>query len=272
MSVYKEVSAQIRAIFTRYTDLIEPLSLDEAYLDVTNCHQCRGSATLIAQQIRADIEMETGLTASAGIAPNKFLAKISSDENKPNGQFVITPNQTAKFAARLSLRKIPGVGPKTAERMAKRGLHTGQDVLQYTPEELYLWFGKFGPVLHQRAQGIDERPVQSHRERKSVGVETTLSQDLTSRTACLDILRGLLPELSRRLGNQSFKNIQVKLKFHDFQQTTVAQQSQVLDIGLLESILTIAYERGHGRRVRLVGISVTLNNDSSAQQLSLALT
>ena len=271
MSVYKEVSVQIRTIFARYTDLVEPLSLDEAYLDVTNCQQCRGSATLIAQQIREEIEAETGLTASAGVAPNKFLAKVSSDENKPNGQFVVTPDQTAAFAARLPLRKIPGVGPKMAARMADRGLHIGQDVLAHSPEELWQWFGKFGPVLHQRAKGIDGRPVVSHRERKSVGVETTLSRDLTSQSACSDVLRGLLPELSRRLGNLPFKSLQIKLKFHDFQQTTVAQQSQALEIGLLDSILAVAYKRGHGRRVRLVGVSVRLLNESATQQLSLGL-
>lgn len=271
MFAYKEVSTQIRAIFARYTGLVEPLSLDEAYLDVTDCQQCRGSATLIAQQIREIIEAETGLTASAGISSNKFLAKISSDENKPDGQFVIAPDQAAAFAARLSLRKIPGVGPKTAERMAGRGLHTGQDVLEHTPEKLSRWLGKFGPVLHDRAQGIDERPVQPDRERKSVGVETTLTRDLTSQAACLDVLRGLLPELSRRLKDRPFKGTQIKLKFHDFQQTTAAQQSQVLDMRLLESILAVAYDRGHGRRVRLVGVGVTLENASFGQQLSLQL-
>jgi len=273
MSVYEEVSAQVRTIFSRYSHLVEPLSLDEAYLDVTNSMWCKGSATLIAEKIRAEIEIVTGLTASAGIAPNKFLAKISSDENKPNGQFVITPEQASDFAARLPLRRIPGVGPRTAERLAEHGLYTGQDVLEKTPECLGRWLGKFGPVLHQRAQGIDERPVLSHRERRSVAVEVTLPSDLTSQSACFDVLRGLLRELSKRLAGRPFKSAQVKLRFHDFQQTTVTQKSQFIDLGLLYSILSAAYQRGNGRRVRLVGISVALASaqDDPGHQLSLGL-
>lgn len=273
MAEYKAVSEQIRAIFARYTELIEPLSLDEAYLDVTDCPVCQGSATLIAQRIRAEILAETGLTASAGIAPNKFLAKIASDENKPNGQFVIPPGRTAEFAATLPLRKIPGVGPKTAERLAELGLHTGADVLARTPEQLAGWLGKFGPVLHQRAQGIDPRPVQPHRERKSVGVETTLARDLTGAEACYQILEGLLPELERRLRGRAFKGVQVKLKFHDFQQTTLAQQATMLEPTQLKAMVTGAFDRGEGRRVRLVGVAVTLASGEAeqAQQLPLGL-
>ncbi|SHI11269.1 DNA polymerase IV [Ferrimonas marina] len=269
MSVYKAVSQQIRQIFQRYTDLIEPLSLDEAYLDVTDSRHCRGSATLMAQQIRAEIEAETGLTASAGIAPNKFLAKIASDENKPNGQCVVLPKQCAEFAAALPLRKIPGVGPRTAERLAQRGLHTGADVLKQDPAELAQWLGKFGPVLYQRAQGIDPRQVQTHRERKSVGVETTVAQDLGSEAACLDKLLSLLPELSRRLGERPFKGINVKLKFSDFQQTTVSGQGQSLDPQALRGLLHTGYQRGEGRGVRLVGVSVTLAPEQP--QLALGL-
>jgi DNA polymerase-4 len=271
MSVYKSVSAQIRSIFERYSELIEPLSLDEAYLDVTDSMQCRGSATLIALQIRQDILLETGLTASAGIAPNKFLAIIASDENKPNGQFVIRPEEAASFAAQLPLRKIPGVGPKTAERLAALGLHTGQDVLKFSPEALSQWLGKFGFELHQRALGMDDRPVQPHRERKSVGVEITLPQDLTSPSDCWTVLHGLLPELTRRLGQRSFKGVQIKLKFHDFQQTTVAHPAHSLALPELAAVLAVAYQRGQGRRVRLVGISVTLAHESPIQQLALDL-
>ncbi|MBY6187004.1 DNA polymerase IV [Marinobacter hydrocarbonoclasticus] len=273
MEVYKAVSEQIRAIFARYTELIEPLSLDEAYLDVTDCAACQGSATRIAERIRAEILAETGLTASAGIAPNKFLAKVASDENKPNGQCVIPPGKTAEFAAALPLRKIPGVGPKTAERLAERGLHIGADVLACTPEQLAQWLGKFGPVLHLRAQGIDARPVQTHRERKSVGVETTLAVDLNNATGCYEVLLGLLPELERRLRDRPFKGVQVKLKFHDFQQTTLAQQATVLEPTQLKAMVENAFERGEGRRVRLVGASVTLAPPAAegVQQLSLGL-
>lgn len=273
MTVYKEVSLQIRGIFARYTELIEPLSLDEAYLDVTDCQQCQGSATRIAERIRADILRETGLTASAGVAPNKFLAKIASDENKPNGQFVITPDQVAGFAANLPLRKIPGVGPKSAEKLAALGLHVGADVLLHSPERLEEWFGKFGPSLYLRAQGMDDRPVQTHRERKSVGVETTLSADLNSEESCWEVLLGLLPELHRRLAGRSFRGFQVKLKFHDFQKTTAAHQAYELSEDVLLSTLKVAYQRAQGRRVRLVGLSASLakNEDYALKQLSLPL-
>ncbi|WP_298444707.1 DNA polymerase IV [uncultured Ferrimonas sp.] len=268
MAVYQQVSQQIRAIFERYTDKIEPLSLDEAFLDVSDCQACRGSATLIAEQIRAEIFATTGLTASAGVANCKFIAKIASDENKPNGQCVVLPQHVASFSAALPLRKIPGVGPKTAERLSARGLNIGADVLKHSPEQLAQWLGKFGPVLHQRAQGIDPREVISHRERKSVGVETTLSEDLGSETECLHQLRKLLPKLSQRLGTKRFKGINIKLKFSDFQQTTVSTQAQQLDESTLRALLQTGYQRGHGRGVRLVGISVNLD-DSKVEQLSL---
>lgn len=152
MSVYKAVSAQIRTIFARYTELIEPLSLDEAYLDVTECALYQGSATLIAQQIRSDIFHETGLTASAGIAPIKFLAKIASDENKPNGQYVITPNDVAAFIDTLPLKKIPGVGKVTHEKLLAMGLQYGRDVKAMSRAQMTDRFGKFGDVLWRRCR------------------------------------------------------------------------------------------------------------------------
>nr|WP_238786873.1 DNA polymerase IV [Ferrimonas lipolytica] len=270
MQVYQQISQQIRAIFAKYTDLIEPLSLDEAFLDVSDCTLHRGSATLIAKQIRAEILAATGLTASAGIANCKFIAKIASDENKPNGQFVVLPSETEAFAAQLPLRKIPGVGPKTAERLTARGLNVGADVLKHQPEQLAQWLGKFGPVLHQRAQGIDNRAVVSHRERKSVGVETTLFEDLGSETECLHELHKLLPKLSQRLGTKRFKGLNLKLKFSDFQQTTVSCQAHQLEENTLRALLHTGYQRGEGRGVRLVGISVTLD-DAKTQQLSLLM-
>lgn len=269
MPVYKEVSAQIRSIFARYTELVEPLSLDEAYLDVSDCGACRGSATLIAEQIRGEILAETGLTASAGIAPNKFLAKIASDENKPNGQCVITPDRAAAFAADLPLRKIPGVGPKTAQHLESLGLHHGKDLLSWTTEQLTREFGKFGAALYQRVRGIDERPVQPSRERKSVGVETTLAQDLRSEAACLAVLNALLPELRQRLRGRSFKGVHIKMKFHDFRQTTVSGQASSLTEEILRSLLHTAYQRAEGRRIRLVGVSVTLAPPPSEHQLEL---
>ncbi|MBR9884481.1 MAG: DNA polymerase IV [Oceanospirillales bacterium] len=268
MSVYKEVSNQIRAIFARYSDLVEPLSLDEAYLDVTDCKACRGSATLIAEKIRAEILAETGLTASAGVAPNKFLAKIASDENKPDGQFVITPDNAAAFAADLPLRKLPGVGPRTAERLESLGLHYGRDILPWSLPDLTEAFGKFGNSLYQRARGIDYRPVQPSRERKSVGVETTLAHDLRTEAQCASIMNTLLPELVQRLRGRPFKGITVKLKFHDFQQTTASGQANRISSDILDSILHTAWQRADGRRVRLVGISVALSDELPTRQLS----
>jgi DNA polymerase-4 len=267
--VYRQVSQQIHAIFARYTDLIEPLSLDEAFLDVTDCRACRGSATLIAEQIRADIKAETGLTASAGVAPNKFLAKIASDENKPDGLCVITPDQVAAFVADLPLRKIPGVGPRTAEKLEQQGLSVGRDLLPFSLEELSERFGRFGERLYQRARGIDERPVQPERVRKSVGVETTLPQDLRSEAQCREVLETLLPELQRRLRGRAFRGITVKLKFHDFRQTTAAHPADRLAGDLLDSILHVAWQRAAGRRVRLVGISVALAEEAPVSQLAL---
>ncbi|MGA9618935.1 MAG: DNA polymerase IV, partial [Serratia proteamaculans] len=155
MAAYKEASQHIREIFARYTPLIEPLSLDEAYLDVTDCSQCNGSATLIAEQIRQTISDELNLTASAGIAPIKFLAKIASELNKPNGQYVITPAQVPAFLQQLPLSKIPGVGKVTAKRLEDVGLITCADVQQYDLVALLKRFGKFGRVLWERCQGID---------------------------------------------------------------------------------------------------------------------
>ena len=268
-SVYRQVSEQIHAIFRRYTELVEPLSLDEAYLDVTHCPACRGSATLIAEQIRAEIRAETGLTASAGVAPNKFLAKIASDENKPDGLCVITPDQVAAFVADLPLRKIPGVGPRTAEKLEQQGLILGRDLLPLSLESLVERYGRFGERLYERARGIDERPVQPQRVRKSVGVETTLVQDLRSEAQCQEVLESLLPELIRRLRGRHFRGITIKLKFHDFRQTTASHRAQQLAPDLLSSILHVAYQRAEGRRVRLVGISVELAQDPPADQLTL---
>lgn len=281
MSVYKEVSSQIREIFSRYTELIEPLSLDEAYLDVTDCKQHKGSATLIAEAIRKEIYLTTGLTASAGIAPVKFLAKVASDLNKPNGQFVITPDQISDFVKTLSLRKIPGVGKVTEEKLAALGLVTCQDVQNYDENKLIKQFGKFGQVLIQRSYGKDERAIVSARKRKSVGVETTLAQDIHKLEQCQSVLVNLIKELYVRV-QHSAKDRQVqkqvvKLKFADFQQTTVEQRSAEISANLFVQLLTQAFERGQGRGIRLVGVSVGLcsemneNHDEQPTQLSLSI-
>ena len=281
MSVYKEVSNQIREIFSRYTDLIEPLSLDEAYLDVSECKQYKGSATLIAEAIRNDIFQFTGLTASAGIAPVKFLAKVASDLNKPNGQFVITPAQISDFVKTLSLRKIPGVGKVTEQKLIELGLTTCEDVQNYDKNKLIQHFGKFGRVLIERSHGIDERDVVPSRERKSVGVETTLAQDIYQLEQCENVLVNLIKELlvrvQRGAKNRQIQKQVVKLKFADFQQTTVEQRSDEISPKLFSELLKEAYERGQGRGIRLVGVSVglcseiNLDDEESPTQLSLSI-
>ncbi|MBB1440574.1 DNA polymerase IV [Shewanella sp. SG41-4] len=278
MEVYKSVSLQIREIFHRYTDLVEPLSLDEAYLDVTDCDLHQGSATLIAKAIRDEIFEVTGLTASAGIAPIKFLAKIASDLNKPNGQYVITPSQIADFVKDLPLSKIPGVGKVTSKKLAAIGLTTCYDVQQYPKVQLIEAFGKFGHVLAERAQGIDLRQISPHRVRKSVGVETTLAKDIFTLEQCHQVLPQLIQELSTRV-RRSAKDRQihkqvVKLKFNDFKQTTIEHRSDEISINLFHELLLQALQRSQGRGIRLLGVSVgladvTLNKtDNSTDQIT----
>lgn len=265
MDVYKSVSAQIRSVFARYTDIIEPLSLDEAYLDVTHSPHCKGSATLMAKAIREEIFELTGLTASAGIAPIKFLAKIASDLNKPNGQYLITPEQIPAFVKDLPLIKIPGVGKVTAAKLEALGLLNCQDVQQYPKDKLINAFGKFGAVLIDRAHGIDPRALSMDRLRKSVGVETTLAQDIYSLEQCHQILPGLIQELGSRCAKsakqrQIHKQV-VKLKFSDFKQTTIEHRSDELNINLFYELLVQALARSQGRGIRLLGVSVGLSDN-----------
>ncbi|MGL5360555.1 MAG: DNA polymerase IV [Shewanella sp.] len=268
MPVYKEVSRQIREIFARYTALVEPLSLDEAYLDVTDCQLYQGSATLIAKAIRADILRETGLTASAGIAPVKFLAKVASDLNKPNGQYVIPPEQVAAFVNSLSLRQIPGVGKVTAEKLAALGLLTCGQVQQYPRQALLQHFGKFGAALFERAHGIDERPICPDRLRKSIGVETTLAEDIHSLAQCQSVMLSLIAELQRRMSRSlegaPIQRQVVKLKFSDFKQTTIEHKTAALSPELFHRLLAQALTRQQGRGIRLVGVSVGLGEHASS--------
>ncbi len=275
MAAYKEASQHIREIFARYTPLIEPLSLDEAYLDVTDCSQCNGSATLIAEQIRQTISDELNLTASAGIAPIKFLAKIASELNKPNGQYVITPAQVPAFLQQLPLSKIPGVGKVTAKRLEDVGLITCADVQQYDLVLLLKRFGKFGRVLWERCQGIDLREVSPERLRKSVGVERTLAEDIHDWEDCETlIVDKLYPELELRLRKVKpdlhIARQGVKFKFQDFQQTTQEHVWPVLNKDDLINVARQVWrERREGRGVRLVGLHVTLLDPQLERQLLL---
>jgi DNA polymerase IV len=277
MEKYQAASTQICAIFARYTDIIEPLSLDEAYLDVTDCQLFQGSATRIANDIRQAIFAETGLTASAGVAPNKFLAKIASDENKPNGIFVITPDQVSAFVTRLPLKRLPGVGEKTAERLQQLGLTFCADIASAALPVLIKHFGSMADCLLKRSQGIDERPVCSREQRKSIGVERTLEHDLLQYTECVETLSQLLPQLQRRLEHYSntaagraapIQKVGVKLKFSDFRQTTVEKQGQPLQLDNLLPLLNEAWQRRQQQGVRLIGVQIGFKT-TALHQLSL---
>ncbi len=272
MNVYRQVSKQIRAIFERYTHIIEPLSLDEAFLDVTDCQHCYGSATLIAQQIRKQIFEETGLTASAGVAPLKFLAKIASDENKPNGQCVIAPADVQPFIDKLDLRKIPGVGKVSLERLNRGGYYTCLDIRTTDFRQLLLDYGKLGASLWRKSHGVDNCQVVVERERKSVGIERTLAHNVHTYEQCWQLIeQKLFPELIRRLEKTARPIIKqgIKLKFDDFQSTTKEHIHNQLELEEFKRLLKQALERQKGREIRLIGLQVALQPLVEAQQLTL---
>lgn len=215
---YREVSAQIHQIFQQYTPLIEPLSLDEAYLDVTENLKNIPSATEVAAEIRADIFAVTGLTASAGVAPNKFLAKIASDWNKPNGLFVIKPHQVLNFIQDLALNKIPGVGKVTHEKLNQLNLHTLGDLQKIEENVLIHHFGKYGKQLYLYAQGIDHRPVKAERERQQISKEITFDDDYTLEQ-CRHTWQPLAEQVWRSLNKKQLtaRGVSVKLKLKNFQ-------------------------------------------------------
>ena len=273
MSVYREASRQMRAIFSDYTDLIEPLSLDEAFLDVSDCKLCKGSATLIAQEIRQRISDTVGITVSAGIAPNKFLAKVASDWNKPNGQYVITPDKVETFLTSLPVKKLWGVGKVTAKRLDKLGIKTCDDVRRYDIFQFVELFGNFGEHIHKLAHGIDNRAVVSEWRRKSVSVENTYAEDLPDLAACLQKIPELIIALNERMERLDdyyrIQNSFLKMKFNDFSQTTV-ERSYCSPVERDLSILCEeAWQRGK-IPVRLLGIGVRLNDlTESGGQLDL---
>lgn len=276
MAVYKEISDQIREIFHRYTDKIEPLSLDEAYLDVTNSVHCKGSATLIAEEIRQAIFDELNLTASAGVASNKFIAKIASDENKPNGICVVGPEDIKNFVQQLPLKKIPGIGPKTAIKLASFGLSSCEDIRNTHLEALIPIVGSNAKSLYDRSFGIDDRLVVTNRVRKSLGVERTFGKDLVSLEECLIIVDELFIKLQERFLRCEIKSIVkqgIKIKFTDFNQTSMEQQSLTSDIKVFKLLVEAAFERAKGRKIRLLGINLGFNTSETItkQQLELDL-
>ncbi|MBE4578109.1 DNA polymerase IV [Vibrio navarrensis] len=273
MQVYVQVSRYIREIFSRYTDLIEPLSLDEAYLDVSDSTQCHGSATLIAQAIRRDIWQELQLTASAGVAPIKFLAKVASDMNKPNGQFVIPPEKVQEVVDKLPLEKIPGVGKVSLEKLHQAGFYRCEDIKNSDYRELLRHFGRLGGSLWKRSHGIDEREVVVERERKSVGVERTFSQNISSYQECWQVIEEkLYPELEKRLQkanpDKAIIKQGIKMKFADFQLTTIEHVHSELDLAYFRQLLQDVLQRQKGREIRLLGLSVMLKPQEQTRQLS----
>lgn len=264
---YKRESRAVKEIFARFTLQIEPLSLDEAYLDVTECSEFGGSATLIAREIRKLIFEELRLTASAGIAPNKFIAKIASDWNKPNGQFVVRPSEIAVFVHQLPIEKIYGVGKVTAERMRGLGLNTCADIQKHSITQLTAWFGSRGPELYDYSRGIDEREVKSHSERKSLSVEQTYNKDLVDLSQCLAQLPELYEDWLRRIersnAKERIKNIQIKLKFFDFKATTHEEMVQYFpQIQDFARLLEKAWLR-QAKPVRLIGLGAHLQCENT---------
>ncbi|MBA1201380.1 DNA polymerase IV [Pseudomonas capeferrum] len=258
---YREASREIHAILRDYTELIEPLSLDEAYLDVTDSQWFSGSATRIAEDIRQRVARKLHITVSAGVAPNKFLAKIASDWRKPNGLFVITPPQVEAFVAELPVNRLHGVGKVTADKLARLGVVTCLDLLGWTRHALAREFGSFGERLWGLARGIDDRAVQNDSRRQSVSVESTYDNDLPDLAACLEKLPDLLLSLNERMArmDSSYRPGKpfVKVKFHDFSQTTLEQAGAGHDLDSYRQLLSQAFARG-GKPVRLLGVGVRL--------------
>jgi len=272
--VYKAVSAEIRSVFHEYTDIIEPLSLDEAFLDVTANRKGDPSATLIAQAILKEIYDRTGqLTASAGVSFNKFLAKVASDYKKPRGLTVITPSQACYFIDRLPIRKFFGVGKVTEQKMHRLGIMTGADLKKLNREKLIAAFGKAGNYFFDIANCNDNRPVRPHRKRKSIGSETTMPYDMTDKSMIIDVLKKIAVKLEGRLRQSGRKGITVtlKVKYFDFKcitrSMTVTQPLTEAKV-IMKYIRLLLHDTEVGlKKVRLLGITVSNFEDESIKRL-----
>lgn len=269
---YKEASFKIREIFHRYTDLIEPLSLDEAYLDVTEDKQQIGSALEIAKQIKQAIKAELNLTASAGVSINKFVAKIASDINKPDGLKFIGPSRIESFMEELPVEKFFGVGKVTAEKMNRMGIVKGADLKKLSEPELIRHFGKSGKFYYKIVRGIDDREVRPHRETKSIGAEDTFPYDLTQWEEMQAAVEKIATIVHDRLQRHQLKGrtITLKIKYHDFRQITRSQSfAQAIDD--FETINTIAAQllvgtATDGKKIRLLGITLSNFNEPGLKQ------
>ena len=266
--VYRAVSSQIREIFCEYTDLVEPLSLDEAFLDVTENYKGMPSATLIAREIKRKVYDRTGgLTSSAGVSFNKFLAKVASDINKPDGITVITPEMADEFMDKLPIRKFFGVGKVTEEKMFSFGIKTGADLKKFKKEKLIQLFGKSGSYFYDIAHGLDHRPVEPNRIRKSIGKETTFSEDINDTDQMIEVLEDIAAKLENSLIKKDAKGrtITLKMKYFDFQSIT---RSITIDEPADSASVIMKYVRpllskteAGEKKVRLLGISISNFDD-----------
>lgn len=266
--LYRDVSRRIRSVFRRFTDNIEPLSLDEAYLDVSHL---RSDAVAVAREIRVQIREETSLAASAGIATNKMLAKIASDLNKPNGQCEIREADIPAFMYNLPVGRLWGVGPKFRERLASMGIQTCGDLQQIDRVELARRFGRWGVELWNLCRGIDHREVVSNRIRKSLSCETTFPENLSDIGALTNHLREMVDEIaddaSTNHPDRRIRSRVVKLKFDDFRRTTAERAGGEMEIAVYESLLHEALGRANGRAVRLLGVGVRFEDPHEDHQL-----
>lgn len=268
---YREISQEIRKVFFEYTDLVEPLSLDEAYLDVTQNKKNLESGTVLAKEIRAKIKSQTGLNASAGISINKFLAKIASDINKPNGQKTIPPDEVLDFIKKLDVKKFHGVGKVTQEKMYQVGIFTGEDLLKRSLEELTSLFGKSGMHYYRVVRGIHLSAVTTERMRKSLGAERTFNENISSEIYMIERLEQIAEEIQKRLQRNDLagKTITLKIKYSDF---TVQTRSKTLNYFIsskdliLEEARKLLYQERMKDSVRLLGISLTNFNVNSTQK------
>lgn len=268
---YKEVSQKIRKIFLEYTDLVEPLSLDEAYLDVTENKKGNPSATLIAKEIRKSIFKQTGLTASAGISINKFIAKVASDINKPNGQKTIAPEDVLDFLEKLDIRKFYGVGKVTQEKMYNLGIFTGRDLKSKSLEYLTETFGKSGRYYYYVVRGIHRSEVKPNRIRKSLGAERTFFENISSEIFMLERLKEIAVEIERRLkkSNVAGKTVTLKIKYSDF---TLQTRSKTLPYFIsdktliFETVKELLFQEKVSNSVRLLGISLSNLNTETKEK------
>jgi len=272
MEKYRVASRQIMDIYRDYTDLVEPLSLDEAYLDVTNSPHCKGSATLLAQEIRRRIHETVGITASAGVAPNKFVAKIASDWNKPDGLFLVRPDEVDAFVAVLPVKKLFGVGKVTAAKLHRLGAQTCGDLRDWNMDKLQQHFGSFGARLYDLCRGIDYRDVNPVRERKSISTEETYTPDVPDLDGCLallpDLYEHLLGRIKRNNAEKFINKLFVKIKFADFQRTTVECVGYAPNMTTFRHLMETGWLRA-SRPVRLLGVGVRLSDTETVEQLTL---